>query len=58
MKIPLDEDPNELRNLAHDKKDVLKQLEGHLHEVCDPQQEQQRAEQYIRKQLEAIERLG
>ena len=50
----LQEDPEELRDLSKDKKDVFRDLETCLFEICDPMKENNRASAYIKSQLDAI----
>lgn len=50
----LAEDPDELTNLAGKHPKKLKELERELREICSPEQENDRAEQFIEKQLAAI----
>ncbi|HVX46171.1 MAG TPA: sulfatase-like hydrolase/transferase [Mycobacteriales bacterium] len=55
----LQDDPNELRNLAGEQPDRVAQLTELLRgRFCDPDLEQQRAEEFINEQLRAMEAAG
>ncbi len=51
-------DPNELRNLAETRLDVLRDLTAELRRICDPEEENRRAERTIAAQLAAIRAMG
>lgn len=51
----LDEDPDELNNLAEAHSREATSMEKELREFCDPKREQKRAEQFIQRQLETLE---
>ncbi len=53
----LADDPEELRNLADSKPDLLQDLARELHKFCDPERENKRAEEMIGKELAAIAKL-
>ncbi len=52
----LETDPDELRNLATSKSDVVRRMEKELRRICDPEKENRRAEEYAARQLRAIGR--
>jgi len=54
----LDNDPNEMKNLAQDQPEVAAELEKDLRRICSPEMENQRADEFIQKQLKAIHELG
>jgi choline-sulfatase len=54
----LEADPHELHNLATERPDQVRELEAELRRFCDPEQENERAEMFIRRQLEAVRRQG
>jgi len=47
----LQTDPNELHNLAEARSKVVAELTADLRKICDPQQENDRAETFIRRQI-------
>jgi choline-sulfatase len=51
----LDEDPNELVNLARRCPEKLRELDRELREICSPEDENLRAERCIREQLAEIQ---
>ena len=53
----LDEDPDELSNVADKHPTKMAELEAALREVCDPEAENQRAHAFERRQLEAAGKL-
>jgi choline-sulfatase len=52
----LEDDPDELSNLAEIELDVVTDLDAELRKICSPEGENERAEQFIEMQLEAIEK--
>ncbi len=54
----LKEDPDELNNLASTKPEKFAELKADLLAICDPEAENQRAEEYILKQIEEMKRVG
>jgi choline-sulfatase len=54
----LEMDPNELRNLAGEYPGKVSELEQDLRRICSPEMENQRAEDFIQKQLKAIHEGG
>ena len=52
----LQADPDEVTNLAARRPDVARKLEGELRKICSPERENARAEDYIARQLKAMER--
>lgn len=50
----LDEDPEELNNLAERHTGMRKELESQLYAICDPVKESQRAEAFINHQLKLM----
>lgn len=54
----LETDPNELQNLAEEYPDKATELEQDLRGICSPEVENQRAEEFIQKQLKAIQEGG
>ncbi|NUM52231.1 MAG: sulfatase-like hydrolase/transferase [Candidatus Hydrogenedentes bacterium] len=50
----VEDDPDELRNLADKNAKKLRELEEELRAICDPEVESERAEAFIARQLEAI----
>jgi choline-sulfatase len=50
----LEADPDELNNLSDKYPDIVRELEGELENICSPDEENIRAEQFIRRQLQAI----
>jgi choline-sulfatase len=53
----LENDPNELKNVAGDRPDIASELERDLRKICSPEVENQRTEKFIRRQLEAIREM-
>ena len=51
-------DPDELNNLYATKPDKARELEAALREICSPEDENRRADEFIKGQLEAIARMG
>ncbi|WP_321475246.1 sulfatase-like hydrolase/transferase [uncultured Paludibaculum sp.] len=52
----LEKDPDELSNLAMSQPKIVRRLEQELRRICDPQQENRRAEDYTQRQLRALGR--
>ena len=52
----LQEDPDEVTNLAAQRPDVARKLEGELRKICSPERENARAEDYIARALKAVGR--
>lgn len=50
----LEGDPEELTNLAASKPEVVADMDAELHRVCSPEEEQERAEAFIERQVESI----
>ena len=48
-------DPDELHNLATAQPEVVRELERELHKVCSPAEENRRAEEFIARQLRALQ---
>ena len=53
----LENDPNELKNVAGDRADISSELERDLRNICSPEVENQRTEKFIQRQLEAIREI-
>lgn len=53
----LENDPNELKNLASERPDIAKGLEKDLRQICSPERENQRTEEFIQRQLKAIREM-
>ena len=51
----LDQDPDELTNLADARPEITAEMESELRTVCDPEAENERAERFINRQLDAID---
>jgi choline-sulfatase len=54
----LDEDPEELENLISVFPDRAAELEGELRRICSPEEENERARRFIRRQLEVVSSRG
>jgi choline-sulfatase len=54
----LEDDPDELSNLAEIRADVVADLDAELRKICSPEVENERAEQFIEKQLKAVEKMA
>jgi choline-sulfatase len=54
----LADDPNELTNLIAKYPDTSKEMEKELRKICDPDVENKRAEDYIQKELAALEKAN
>ncbi len=52
----LEADPDELVNLALKHRDIVSRLEKELRRICSPERENQRAEEYAKRQLVAMGR--
>lgn len=52
----LDQDPDELNNLAASQPKVVKRLEAELRRICSPEEENRRAEEFTQRQLRALGR--
>ncbi len=52
----LESDPHELNNLAARRPEIVRRLEGELRRICNPERENERAEQYSLRQLRALGR--
>ena len=52
----LNEDPDELSNVFDSDSSRAESMEGYLRQICDPAAENKRAENFINKQLEQVER--
>ena len=50
----LEEDPDELKNLAESRPEIATRMETELRNICDPNAENDRAEAFIQRQLERI----
>jgi choline-sulfatase len=53
----LENDPNELKNLAGERSDIASELEKDLRKICSPEGENQRTEEFIQRQLKAIREM-
>jgi len=53
----LENDPNELKNLAHDSPAVVAELEKDLRGICSPERENRRTDKFILAQLKAIREM-
>jgi choline-sulfatase len=53
----LEKDPNELKNVADVQPGVAAELEKDLRRICSPEEENQRTEKFIQRQLEAIQKI-
>ena len=53
--VDLEADPDELRNLIDTYPDVARELASELYRVCDPEVENRRAEEFIERQLLALD---
>lgn len=53
----LKEDPNELSNVFDSDSSRVESMECYLRQICDPAAENERAENFINKQLEQVDRL-
>ncbi|MBL4576740.1 MAG: sulfatase-like hydrolase/transferase, partial [Opitutaceae bacterium] len=51
----LEDDPDELTNLAEIQSEVVADLDAELRAICSPEEENERAEHFIEKQLKTIE---
>ena len=54
----LDNDPDELRNLANADEGTVAQMEDELRRICSPGLENDRAEQFINEQLKTFEEMA
>lgn len=50
-------DPEELNNVADEYPNIAEDMERELHAICSPEKENTRAEQYIEKELAALEKM-
>ncbi|MDA2931312.1 sulfatase-like hydrolase/transferase [Acidobacteria bacterium AH-259-O06] len=50
----LESDPEELENLVRKRPEIFRELEGDLRQICSPEDENRRAEDFILRQLKAI----
>ena len=50
-------DPNELHNVVGERADIAAELEGELRRTCSPELENDRAEEFIRRQIIAIDEM-
>jgi choline-sulfatase len=53
----LKEDPHELHNRVAEEREVAREMEQELREICHPEQEQRRAEEFIQKELRALAKV-
>jgi len=54
----LDNDPEELDDIAPTNPDIVARLDAELRKICAPEHENDRAEQFINRQLEDLEIMG
>ena len=52
----LETDPDELDNLYEKKSETARSLEETLRGICDPEREEQRASEFIKRQAEEVAR--
>jgi len=50
----MDADPDELHNLAENKRNIVREMEHELRKTCSPEEEDSRAEAFILKELAAV----
>ena len=53
----LENDPNELNNLINENPEVLVDLHDELLKICDPENENERAEKFIERQVKDLEQI-
>jgi choline-sulfatase len=53
----LEKDPEELTDLSAQKPEIVRRLQSELRRICDPERENIRAEEYARRQMQAMGRI-
>lgn len=54
----MEEDPQEIHNLASEKSEILQEMEMELRKICNPEKEDEKAAAFIRMQNELAAQMG